>query len=249
MRKEYNSIYMIKSISNGNFYIGSAIHFFHRKTKHLSLLRLNKHHNIFLQNHANKYGIEDLEFSVLEEVASKQNLLIREQFYIDTFNPSFNICKTAGSALGIKRSLETIEKHKNRPAWNKGQKTPEHVKQKMSDSKKGLGKGKKLLEETKAKIREARLNQPCPSYGKRSDEAKEKMRKAHLGKKPSQETRLKMSESQRKRKQMSPETRKKLSESNKGNRNKLGWKAPESTKLKQSIAITNHYKRLRGEIS
>jgi len=31
----------------------------------------------------------------------------REQYYLDLFNPIYNIAKTAGSSLGIKRSVET----------------------------------------------------------------------------------------------------------------------------------------------
>ena len=102
-------IYQIKSKINNKIYIGSAIYFKNRWALHKKSLINNKHHSIYLQNHFNKYGLDDLEFIILE-VCDKSNLIVKEQFYIDKFNPEFNMCKIAGSALGIKRSEETKEK-------------------------------------------------------------------------------------------------------------------------------------------
>ena len=64
------------------------------------------HHNTKLQNHYNKYGREDLVLSILT-VCSKEELIGKEQYYIDLFQPWFNICKTAVSCLVVKRSEET----------------------------------------------------------------------------------------------------------------------------------------------
>jgi len=47
-----------------------------------------------------------LQFSIIEIVESKYDLLKREQFYIDLLKPTINICKIAGSSLGLKRSDE-----------------------------------------------------------------------------------------------------------------------------------------------
>ena len=50
-----------------------------------------------LQNFYNKYGNESLSFSIIE-TCNREQLLIKEQYYIDLYNSvnrGFNICKTA----------------------------------------------------------------------------------------------------------------------------------------------------------
>lgn len=107
-------IYKISSITKPDiFYIGSAVNFQARKLKHLSSLRRGVHINNYLQNHYLKYGIDDLYFEIVENVINKESLLDREQFYIDTLKPKFNLCKIAGSCLGRNPSKETKEKIRN----------------------------------------------------------------------------------------------------------------------------------------
>ena len=99
-------IYRI-DLGNNNFYIGSAVNLTSREQQHRNRLKRGVHHNIFVQNCWNKYGV--FGFTVLEECA-KDDLLLREQFYIDQHrdNPKMtNICLVAGSPLGIKHSDET----------------------------------------------------------------------------------------------------------------------------------------------
>ncbi|RUS27341.1 hypothetical protein BC938DRAFT_483387 [Jimgerdemannia flammicorona] len=56
-----------------------------------------------------KYGYANFSLEILEycEVA---NVLSREQYWMDTLNPEYNILSTAGSSLGCKRSEETKAK-------------------------------------------------------------------------------------------------------------------------------------------
>ena len=104
-------IYRISSIINPKkFYIGSAIDFENRKSSHLSQLSKNKHANKRLQNHINKYGLNDLNFSIIEHISFKDLLILREQYYIDSLKPWFKICPKAGSQLGYKHTDETKEK-------------------------------------------------------------------------------------------------------------------------------------------
>jgi group I intron endonuclease len=105
-----SGIYKIQSIIRPErCYIGSAVNINNRWKHHISELKLNKHGNKKLQNHTNKYGIDDLQFYIAEN-CDKDKLIQREQFFIDELNPYFNICKIAGSALGIRRSIETCKK-------------------------------------------------------------------------------------------------------------------------------------------
>ncbi len=99
-------VYKIENKITNDIYVGSAINLTKRKYYHLYDLKNNKHHSIILQNSYNKYGEENFGFSILEEVYEKENLIIREQYHIDTLNPKFNCSKIAGSPLGVKHTLQ-----------------------------------------------------------------------------------------------------------------------------------------------
>jgi len=60
-----------------------------------------------------KYGYSEFRFDILE-YCSKEEVLAREQYYLDLFNPVYNILKIAGSSLGHKHTSETLEKLKER---------------------------------------------------------------------------------------------------------------------------------------
>ncbi len=143
MRKLYSTrrsgIYLIKSAVNDKIYIGSAINLCYRRSRHIYDLKNDIHANIHLQRHFNKYG-DDLEFSVLE-YCEKDKLIEREQYYIDTLKPEFNICKIAGSCLGIKRSKETKKKISDSQKGEKsswyGRRHTEESKKKLSNAQKG----------------------------------------------------------------------------------------------------------------
>lgn len=102
-----SGIYQIQSIIKPErIYIGCSINIPNRWHDHLKTLKQNKHCNSKLQNHYNKYGKNDLVFSILV-LCDKDDLLIVEQYYIDVTNPYFNICKIAGITLGYKHTEET----------------------------------------------------------------------------------------------------------------------------------------------
>jgi group I intron endonuclease len=104
-----SGIYKIQSnVHSDRCYIGSAQNIKGRWQLHISELRRNKHKNGRLQNHFNKYGESDLQFSLVVG-CDKENLISYEQFYIDSLGPYFNILKIAGSALNFKHSEETIK--------------------------------------------------------------------------------------------------------------------------------------------
>jgi len=121
-------IYKIQSkIKPERIYIGSAVNFYKRCNSHKHSLRKGKHGSKKLQNHYNKYGEKDLEFSILLG-CDKESLIEIEQFFIDSYNPWFNINPTAGSNLGRKfsedpnRKRKDHEYYKGHIPWNKGTK-------------------------------------------------------------------------------------------------------------------------------
>lgn len=152
-------IYRIQSVKKpSRFYIGSTEDYYRRKADHLGALRINKHHSKYLQRHYNKHGASDLSFTIVEIVDSIENLIKKEQHYLDLLSPPFNSCKIAGRTTGIKLSKEVRDHlskiRKGRPAWNKG----------MS----GLPK---QSEATRNKRRQALLGRPSPMKGRKHSQA------------------------------------------------------------------------------
>lgn len=90
--KIISGIYYIKNKINEKIYIGSSKNIYNRKSQHYSELRGNYHENIFLQRSWNKYGEENFEFGILEEVEDIDELYTREQFYIDKYYDKGNMC-------------------------------------------------------------------------------------------------------------------------------------------------------------
>jgi group I intron endonuclease len=103
-------IYKIVNLTNQHFYVGSATRLNHRKHNHFRDLKAGKHKNAHLQRAYDLYGADAFLFIVIEHVDHIENLLEREQHYIDTLNPEYNISRTAGSNLGVPVKPETKEK-------------------------------------------------------------------------------------------------------------------------------------------
>jgi len=117
-------IYQIAStIKPDRIYIGSAVNLRKRINNHSFDLVHQRHGNSKLQNHCNKYGIEDLVFTIII-LCSPSQLIEYEQIFIDRRKPWFNIRKIADSNLGIVYSEEYCRKlsetRKGREPWNKG---------------------------------------------------------------------------------------------------------------------------------
>lgn len=187
-----SGIYKIESkIKPERIYIGSAVNIDHRWNIHLFDLRRNKHHSLKLQRHYNRHGESDFQFSILLG-CEKKDLIDNEQFFIDSLIPYFNICKIAGSSLGIKRSEEY---KRNSSESRKGKKQSEETIQKRVN--KMIGHEVSL--ETREKLRISNTDK------KRSEETKNKNKeittklwetpeyrdivtKTHIGIKQSQDT-------------------------------------------------------------
>jgi group I intron endonuclease len=116
--KNVSGIYKILNKINGKFYIGSAEDFeqrwYKKPSSHLKTLEKNIHCNRYLQRAWNKYGKDKFEFLIVEE-CSIEKLIEREQYYLDLWEPwkeeiGYNICKFAGSPLGLRWTEESKKK-------------------------------------------------------------------------------------------------------------------------------------------
>ena len=239
-----SGIYQIQSKKKPKrIYIGSAININRRWNSHLCKLNYNKHLNKKLQNHYNKYGKSDLQFSILL-CFKKEDLIKNEQFFIDSYNPYFNIRKIAQNNLGLTHSDETKRKISLR---NKGEKHTEETKKKISRSTKGklkseetrkrmseYHKGRPLSKRHIERIREANKSKKGNTYrlGKfHSEESKQKISKSHIGKILSEETKQKMRGKRgknKKKKTLSEEHKRKIGEAHKGLKYKLKIKCDEA---------------------
>ena len=139
-------IYKIINIKNNKFYVGSAVNFSRRKTRHFSELRTNKHNNKHLQAAWNKYGESSFIFAIVEEINDKETLLAAENVWLkehvgkdycynlgtDATAPMLGKSGTLSPTWG--RSRTQVE----RDAQNwKGRKHKDESKQKISNSLQG----------------------------------------------------------------------------------------------------------------
>jgi group I intron endonuclease len=102
-------IYQILNLKTNKIYLGSAQSFRRRWKDHINYLMLKKHSSPLLQKSFDKHGKDNFIFQIIEIIKfpTRKNLLSREQYFLDKIQPfeenGYNICKIAGSTLGIKK--------------------------------------------------------------------------------------------------------------------------------------------------
>jgi group I intron endonuclease len=119
-----------------------------------------------------KYGYSKFRLEILE-YCDYDKCLEREQYYLDSLNPEYNILKKAGSSLGYKHTKETIAKL---ALALKGEKHPMFGKFHSEESLAQMSKvklGKKVSEATRAKLSEAFKGEKNPMFGKKQSEEKD----------------------------------------------------------------------------
>jgi len=114
-------VYRILNLLTGMEYIGSSVKIARRLKAHLSQLNCGFNANRQLQADWNQHGREAFIFGVLEFVEStkdhssqelRDRVRRREQWWMDHAKASgtllYNVCPSAFSALGIKRSFKPL---------------------------------------------------------------------------------------------------------------------------------------------
>lgn len=174
MKKKICCVYKIIDQTNGKFYLGSSEDFEKRKKRHLKDLRLNCHHNIYLQRSYNKHGEDCFIFKIIK-ICSPSQRIKTEQHHLNklNFNKCYNISKSAsgGNLIAnhpnrekiIQRATEILLKINQTPeaiARNKsyiGKKNPNYGNKWSQSLRKHVSKIKKqywknLPEEERSKI-------------------------------------------------------------------------------------------------
>jgi group I intron endonuclease len=147
-----SGIYKIICLDNNRIYIGSSKDIKKRWNRHLNDLRKNKHDNQHLQRSFDKYGESSFVFEIIE-LCNNEELLIREQYYLDEFKPYLN-----GFNIGIMSSGgDNLTNNPNR----------EEIINKI---KKGLNRTISKMTDEEKKKRWSRPGKKNPNYGNRWSE-------------------------------------------------------------------------------
>jgi group I intron endonuclease len=225
-----SGIYKIVCTSTGKVYIGSSTDLRGRKSDHWSALRRGDHRNRMLQSAWNKYGENAFTYEVLELVLvsfllEREQYWIDRLRCCDR-RKGFNLSPTAGSTLGKRHSLETRRKQSEVKKGKGDPLSPEArrlVAEKNTGKKRSIETRQKIAEsnrrrvyslETRQKIAEANRNRPpyklsAEACLERSERLKGKPRPpevmakvaaANRGRKRSEESRRKQSETLKGRK-------------------------------------------------
>jgi group I intron endonuclease len=163
--EKISGIYAIVHPSSGRSYIGSSRDIVGRWADHQKRLKANTHHSCKLQGAWNKYGAGAFHFVVIEHCIAVERTA-REQFWLD---------QTQSYKQGYGLNMSSSSYGSSHP----------DISAKIAASL----KGQKLTEERKAKIALAHKGRV---RGPHSDEHKRNLRKAHLGKKHTEESRNKI---------------------------------------------------------
>lgn len=145
-----SGIYQIKNLITNDIYIGSSFNIEKRWKVHKRTLSNNTHYNIYLQRVWNKYKNHNFVFEIIEIC---NDLLVREQYYLDILKPKYNLSLHSSSPM-------------------KGRTHSKAAKYKMSIAHKGNthSKGRKYSFIEKLAMSMKRTGTKC------SDKTKQKMR-------------------------------------------------------------------------
>jgi len=140
-----SGIYKIVNLCNNKFYIGSTVDFNRRKKEHFRHLLVKRHRNDYLQNSYNKYGKENFTF-IIVEYCERSLLAEREQFYLDTLKPNYNLTTSVIGTTGylhreesklLMSEIKKTQYENGLDVWNKGKALSEEVKEQISKKLKG----------------------------------------------------------------------------------------------------------------
>jgi len=158
-------VYALICTVTQKFYIGSSVILGCRMLDYMQPAYLARRANSPVTRAIIKYGLNNFCFIVLE-TCEPEDVLKREQYWLNFLNPEYNLSPTAGSTLGVILSEETRNKIS---IARLGQTHSMETRQLMSVTRRGTNNpwyGQTPSEESKAKMSAAKLGILNPLYGK-----------------------------------------------------------------------------------
>lgn len=98
-------IYRIVRNGTDQCYVGHTVELKTRWWRHKNMLRLGGHHSPYLQRAWNKDGADAFTFEIIEECL-EEDMVVREQFWMDGLDSCFNGRPSAASNLGYRYTDE-----------------------------------------------------------------------------------------------------------------------------------------------
>jgi len=104
--KGTSGIYMLTNKLTNDIYIGQSVDISKRFKNYFNISYIKSKGSFIISRALIKYGYSNFSMTILE-YCDKSDLLVREQYYFDKFNPQYNILKIAGSSQDFKHSEDT----------------------------------------------------------------------------------------------------------------------------------------------
>lgn len=111
-----SGVYKITNNVTGDYYIGSSTNFHSRWLHHTAESTWKQEPRKLLYIEMAKYGVENFEFSIVEELENpdKQTLREREKYYIDSLNPAYNT-----NSINLTKEEARLKKNECTREWKK----------------------------------------------------------------------------------------------------------------------------------
>jgi hypothetical protein len=110
---KHSGVYAWYNKLNSKLYVGSGVLLYKRLRSYFSNAYLNKNNNMLICRALQKYGMVNFKLFILEHT-NKNNVIEREQYWIDTLKPEYNINLEAGGSVGYIHSLSSKIKMRNK---------------------------------------------------------------------------------------------------------------------------------------
>jgi group I intron endonuclease len=203
----YGIIYMVKNIANGKIYVGQTTESLAtRRRKHIA-----KKDSSYFHNAIKKYGIGCFIWSIIDTADGKEELSRKEKFHI------------------LDNKANTKAYGYNLTTGGEGTRVNDETKEKLRKA----NTGKKHTQETIEKLRKSHIGNPGYWTGKKLPDHVVKMM---IGRKPSEESRIKNSQAHIGKTPW-----------NKGKRYKMNSPVSDITRKKISIAAKAQWDRYHND--